>query len=104
LGFKEFINKFETAFTFSYVEEEVSSGSVGPDENRIRRHVLDCLGVLIYMQRKRDAIECFETKVFWAAISSVGNMGANLDESDCTSSHGNIVEEILLRNFPSPAE
>jgi hypothetical protein len=77
-----------------------SSSGGEPDENCIRRHILDCFSVLLQLQRNQKTLKSFESKVFWAAISSVAEMGSNPDEAKMKS-NGNIIAEILSRNFPS---
>jgi hypothetical protein len=77
------------------------SESEPDDENYIQRHILDCLGALILLKRKKFTMHSLESKIFFLAVLSVASLAAE-EENNGHKNMQSQAEELMMRNFPSP--
>jgi hypothetical protein len=94
---REFLEKFEPFFIPLTDGQSVRE----PDENSIQRHILDCLGALINLKKKKSTIHNHESKVFFAAISFMAtsaSKGENLGKTGQDKQEDG--SALIMRNFP----
>jgi hypothetical protein len=96
---RDFFEKFEPCFIARSDEQSIRE----PDENNIQRHILDCMGAPINLKRKKSTWYCLESRIFFAAVSSMATSaikGENLGTSaKDKQGEGNA---LIIRNFPPP--
>jgi hypothetical protein len=89
---REFLEKFEPFFIPQSIRE--------PDENSIQRHILDCLGALINLKKKKSTIYNLESRVFFAAITMMASLAARGDQ--VVQDEQEEDNALIMRNFPPP--
>jgi hypothetical protein len=77
------------------------SGVSEPDENKIQRHILDCLGALIELKKETSTLLSLESKIFFLAVSSMAALAAEEILAAPKADTQGHAEAIILRNFPS---